>query len=263
VIGHIVGPVVRVLWTPWRAATEPRSFLQEVWLAILLALCWVVVFTLVVTGALVWFSKARCLMRVSLCFIVTMLFAVVPWPLQAQTPAPAPIHRVTLLVIPMTGDPMTVPPVTCGATPCTRTTAISATSAACNQPLTVASPAPTNPTEAAENDPFNAGRDCRFPFPTGLPDGTFMIAAVHESDNCIIPPSTSPTPCTGPRSMVAGPFSVVSPRTAPPAPTGVRILAMLRETVRDLWGSRTRPAVSVTSGPRAFDNWRPMASPFR
>ncbi|MGH9238649.1 MAG: hypothetical protein ACRD3G_11485 [Vicinamibacterales bacterium] len=56
-IGRLVGPVVRVLSRPWLAGAEPRTFLQEVWLAILLAMCWVVVFTMVVTGVLVWFRN--------------------------------------------------------------------------------------------------------------------------------------------------------------------------------------------------------------
>jgi len=60
VIGRLVGPVVRALSTLSRAATEPRSFLQEVWLAILLAIGFVVVFTMVVTGALLWCRNGGC-----------------------------------------------------------------------------------------------------------------------------------------------------------------------------------------------------------
>jgi hypothetical protein len=40
-----------------RAGAEPRSFLQEVVFAIVLALCWSIVFTAVVTGGLLWFSS--------------------------------------------------------------------------------------------------------------------------------------------------------------------------------------------------------------
>jgi len=154
----------------------------------------------------------------------------------AQTPTSAPIHRLSLAVIPLTGDPVTATPITCGTTPCIATLGImTPTAAPCNQPVAgVAGPNPVNPKTAAVDDPFTAGRDCRINFPPGMPDGQYRIVTYWESDTCVTPPATVGVPCVGGRSGAVGPFTVGSPRLPPSAPTGLRILAMLWERVRAL-----------------------------
>jgi hypothetical protein len=138
----------------------------------------------------------------------------------AQTPRPATVTRVDLLVIPAAGDAATVAPVA------TQSTALSATSSACNlAPSTAPPPAslvnPTAPWEFA--DPFTAGRVCRAALPTGLPDGSYRVVAVFVADSCNPTGTQEIRPCPGPRSSVGQPpFTVASPVLAPPAPTGLR-----------------------------------------
>lgn len=150
-------------------------------------------------------------------------------PVRAQTPGPAPIHRLSLAVIALTGDPLTAVAIQCGTVPCISTLGImTPTAAPCNQPPSgSAGPNPVNPKVAAVDDPFTAGRECRVNFPPNMPDGQWRIVTYWESDTCVTPPATVGIPCVGARSGAVGPFTVVSPRLPPSAPTGPRILATL------------------------------------
>jgi len=173
-------------------------------------------------------------MRRNLWTALAVLCCCSALPAVAQTPTSAPIHRLSLAVIALTGDPVTATPIQCGGSPCIATLGImTPTAAPCNQPVTgSAGPNPINPTVAMVDDPFTTGRECRVNFPTNIPDGQYRIITYWESDACITPPATVGVPCAGLRSGAVGPFTVVSPRLPPPAPTGLRILAMLWVQVR-------------------------------
>jgi hypothetical protein len=177
--------------------------------------------------------------------LALMCLFLLPQMLPAQTPTPAPIHRLSLAVIALAGDPVTAPALQCGAapnlTPCIATLGITApTSAPCNQPpRTPAGPNPVNPRTAQVDDPFTGGRACDINFPPNIPDGQYRIVTYWESDNCVTPPATTGVPCAGARSGAVGPFTVVSPRLPPSAPTGPRILAMLWERGRALLSCRS------------------------
>lgn len=128
----------------------------------------------------------------------------------AQTTVPAVPVNVNILVLPATGDPVTV------AFVASRMSAISATSTNCNL-AAIAVPTGTlvNPTTAEFDDPFTAGRKCRAPLPIGLANGTAyrLVAVFHDG-----------TGAFGLRSAVgAPPFDVSSTPGLPVAPTGLGV----------------------------------------
>lgn len=145
---------------------------------------------------------------------------------RAQVVTEIPPQRLSLLVIPATGDAMTVPSIAASTinVPSTGT-------GPCNL---LPSSAPTlpppyvNPRTARVPDPFNAGRECEFLFPTTIaggapiPNGSYRITAVAVSDACVTAPSPTPVTCEGPRTAVSVPFSVVL-SARPAALTGLRI----------------------------------------
>jgi hypothetical protein len=139
----------------------------------------------------------------------------------AQTSIPAVPTQFQVLILPTTGDPLTVAPIT------TQTTSIGPTQNCGIDPATltnVPGPSATNPVLFALDDPFTAGRACRMSFPTGLMAGNYRWAGV------LIAPSCNPTgtqvisPCPGPRSVGQPPFSIVNPNPQPPAPMGLRFI---------------------------------------
>lgn len=144
--------------------------------------------------------------------LLVTLLASIPSLALAQTPAVP--TTVDVLVIPPTGDPQTAAPIA------GRATAISATSTNCNLPVTpgTENPNPTNPVTVGFDDPFNPGRQCNAPFPTGLNAGSYRVVALFTAPTC-----STATPCPGPRSTQALPFSVAPVLTQPVRPTGLVI----------------------------------------
>jgi hypothetical protein len=140
----------------------------------------------------------------------------------AQTTTNIPPTGVDILVIPSTGDPATVAPITNG----TRSHAISATSALCNQAPGPAAPAGpvTNPQFAYLADPFTAGRECRVAMPPNLPDGTYRVVARFTAPSCTVNGQTQ-SPCVSPRSAVAAnPLAIAQILILTPAvPTGLGV----------------------------------------
>jgi hypothetical protein len=139
-------------------------------------------------------------------------------PVLAQTPPPATITAVDVLVLPAGSDPATATPVAQLRTPI-------AASQGCN--LNAPPPAVTplvNPTAAFMDDPFAAGRYCRAAMPSGIPAGNNYIAvAQYIADTCVVNGATL-TPCPSLRSAVATPpFNIQAANSRPAAPTGVVI----------------------------------------
>lgn len=135
-------------------------------------------------------------------------------PAAAQTTQPATPTSVDILVLPATGDPLTVAPLG------TRNTVISATASVCNLAASAAPTTPLiNPTSAEFADPFTAGRVCKVPMPTGLPNGAdYRAVAVFNAPACDV------TPCRSPRSAVGVPSFTVAPiLTIPVTPTNLAI----------------------------------------
>ena len=155
-------------------------------------------------------------MRTLLTVVALLL---VPTVLHSQSTQPALPNSVDILILPATGDPLTVAPIA------TRNTLISSTSN-CN--LTASPPDGTsplvNPTQAEFDDPFTAGRVCRVPLPGALPDGTgYRGVAVFIANTCTIDGQPQ-TNCRSPRSAVGIPPFNVSPILTPPvAPTNLGI----------------------------------------
>jgi hypothetical protein len=160
-----------------------------------------------------WTPRDRCIVGLAiLCWLLDATHAF------GQTTQPALPTSVEILVLPPTGDPLTVAPIA------TRTTLISATSARCNL-ATTANPTGTltNPTKVRFTDPFTTGRQCEADLPAGLPNGTgYRAVAVPVAPDCVIA-GTNITVCRGQRSQVAipSPFDVVPVLGPPTILTGV------------------------------------------
>ena len=141
---------------------------------------------------------------------LAVLAVLIASPAFTQTPAPAVPTRAKVHVLPAASD-----------TPVAeRETLIAVDSAACNLEPFTEPPPPllVNPTMVYFADPFHAGRDCRVPMPTNIPDGQgYRGAASFYFDAC----GTSGQPCSSSRTLGAPPFSIVSP-LLPFAPTAVR-----------------------------------------
>lgn len=140
-----------------------------------------------------------------------LIFALLTAPAWAQTPTLALPTSADVMVIPSTGDPITIAPIA------TRNTLVSP--ALCNltpSPAGALSPL-INPTGAEVSDPFlppSSGRVCRLAMPVGVPNGTgYRAVAVFNAD-------CSGVPCSSPRSLVGiPPFDIVGTRVPPAAPT--------------------------------------------
>lgn len=137
----------------------------------------------------------------------------------AQTSTPAPITEVQVLILPATGDPLTLAPVS------TQNITIGPTANCGLDPASVPPvPAGTtvvNPLLFSVDDPYTTGKKCRLSFPTGLAPGSYQWAGVFRAATCNPTGSQVVSPCPGPRSVGQPPFSVVN-RVAPPAaPTGL------------------------------------------
>jgi hypothetical protein len=137
------------------------------------------------------------------------LFVLFSVPAFAQGTGTAPPTSVDVLVLPATGDPVTIAPVANG----TRTTVL--TAAICNQ-APIAAPVGTlvNPTTVEVDDVNVAGRKCRVLMPAGLTTATTLrVVAVYNST-------------AGPsgRSLVGvPPFDIQTTLVPPAAPTGVGV----------------------------------------
>lgn len=138
-----------------------------------------------------------------------------PAPVAAQTTQPALPNSVDIMVLPATGDEATTAPIA------TRNQTLGATATNCNLAAstgTVPSPL-VNPTIAEFDDPFNAGKVCRAPMPTGLPTGTGYRAVAQFVATCVDAAGVSTT-CRSPRSAVGiPPFNISPILVAPAAPT--------------------------------------------
>ena len=156
--------------------------------------------------------------RLCLAVAFCLLFA-------APALAQATLTSVTVLVIPQTGDPLTVAPITCGAGPCALTVPTAPTATICGKPQGVpATGTPVNPTLLQIDNPYNTATACELSPPTGIPNGTYRFVSYFTASGCVIPPSTTPTTCDTVRSNVTGPFQQVQAVPPPAAPTGARII---------------------------------------
>ena len=145
-------------------------------------------------------------MRMNLIGVV-LAFVLVSVPAWAQVPSVSVPTGVDVLVIAAAGDPVTLPALATRSTPI---------GAALNCNL-AATPAPVgtlgNPSTWELEDPFTAGRVCRGPFPTGVPNGVGYRAVAVFTATC------DGVPCASPRSLVGvPPFTLAGPQTPPAAP---------------------------------------------
>jgi hypothetical protein len=141
--------------------------------------------------------------------LIACLFVLVAAPAFAQGTSTAPPTSVDVLVLPATGDPVTIAPVANG----TRNTVL--TAAMCNQtPIAVPVGTLVNPTTVEVDDVNVAGRKCRVLMPAGLATATSLrVVAVYQS-------SAGPSG----RSLVGSPFFDVASTLVPPAaPTGTGV----------------------------------------
>lgn len=156
------------------------------------------------------------------CMLAALAILVGSATVHAQTTTNVPPTGVDILVIPATGDPAVVAPITNGM----RSTPIAASAAVCNLPP--GTPAPTgpvtNPPFAYFADPFTANRECRVPMPTGLADGTYRVVARFTAPSCTVNGQTQ-SPCVGARSAVAAnPLAIAQILILTPAvPTGLGV----------------------------------------
>ena len=139
-------------------------------------------------------------------------------PAVAQTTVPAPPVSIEAQVLPPTGDPLTVAPIAIRNTP------ISATNN-CNLAPTPGGTGTLpliNPTSIEMDDPFTAGKVCRVPLPTGLPNGTnYRGTAVFIATTCTVN-GVVQSPCRSARSAVGvPPFTVEPILTLPVTPTNL------------------------------------------
>jgi len=156
--------------------------------------------------------------RLSLA-VCSLLFASVAF---AQPTVPAVPTSVDVLVLPATGDPLTVAPIA------TRNTPIGVATL-CNLAASTPDASPiTNPRSMEFTDPFTAGRVCRVPMPTGLPVGTgYRAVALLVAPTCSPDGVTAVTPCRSLRSAVGTPpFSVAPILTLPVTPTNLVIFRL-------------------------------------
>lgn len=137
----------------------------------------------------------------------------------AQNPQPSVPTNVDILIIGPGQDPSTATPVA------TQNTSIGP-SMNCNI-ATLPAPGPTplvNPTKAYFVDPFNSGKFCGVPLPTGLPNNAgYQAVAVFIAPSCTVNNSVI-TPCPSTRSAVGiPPFNIQPILTQPVTPTGLVI----------------------------------------
>jgi hypothetical protein len=152
--------------------------------------------------------------------LLLALFLLIPAPVIAQTTTPALPNSVDILILPATGDPVTIAPIANG----TRNTVITPT-LNCNLPASAPGTGPmVNPTIGEFDDPFTAGRVCRVPLPVGLANGTgYRGVAVFIANTCDVG-GVPTTNCRSPRSAVGiPPFSVAPILTTPVSPTNLGI----------------------------------------
>lgn len=130
----------------------------------------------------------------------------------AQVTEPAVPTSVEILVLPAVGDPLTVLPVTNGS----RITLIGVATN-CNLPASAPGPSPLiNPTIAEVEDPFTAGRFCRVPMPTNLPNGDgYRAVAIFRT--------APPGPSSGRSAVGIPPFDIRGTLVPPAAPKGLAV----------------------------------------
>jgi hypothetical protein len=152
--------------------------------------------------------------------VTTLLCLLMPALAQAQTTTPAVVTQFQLLILPTTGDPLTVTPIT------TQTTTIGPTQNCGIDPAAIGTPPAlsVNPLLYAMDDPFVAGKKCRLSFPTTLSAGNYRWAGVFIAATCTNAAGQPQTNCIGPRAVGQPPFSIANLLTAPGAPTGLMLL---------------------------------------
>jgi hypothetical protein len=151
----------------------------------------------------------------SLCVLVLLVTSAA-----AQTPGPAAPTQFQLLILPPTGDPLTLVPVA------TQTTAIGATQNCGIDPSNITPPPanPINPLLFAMDDPFTPNKKCRLSFPTVLPAGQYQWAGVMIAPSCVpVPGGPTVSPCASARGVGTPPFSIVNPVLPPGAPTALQL----------------------------------------
>lgn len=139
-------------------------------------------------------------------------------PASAQSTVPASPNQFQVLILPPTGDPLTISPIT------TQTTSIGPTQNCGIDAAQIPPPPPApvnNPLLFAVDDPYTAGRKCRLSFPTGLPAGQYQWAGVWIAPSCNPSGQAAITPCPSPRAVGQPPFSIVNLVNPPAAPTGL------------------------------------------
>lgn len=155
----------------------------------------------------------RCLCTLAFLLCLTSIAS-------AQVSTPAIPTQFQLLILPPTGDPLTVMPVNM------QTTAIGPTQNCGIDPATVSPPAQApviNPLLFTLADPFTAGKVCRLSFPTALNAGNYQWAGIFVAASCTPGGGPVVTPCPGPRAVGQPPFSVVNPVTPPGAPSDLML----------------------------------------
>lgn len=145
-----------------------------------------------------------------IAYVLGALLTCAAAPAAAQITEVAVPTSVEILVLPAAGDPLTVLPVTNGA----RFTPIGVATN-CNLAAAAAGPTPLiNPAVAEFDDPFTAGRKCRVPMPTNLPNGDgYRAVAIFRT--------APPGPSSGRSAVGIPPFDIRGTLVPPAAPTGV------------------------------------------
>ena len=162
-------------------------------------------------------TRSRILLGCWMTMLVWSLVGLMGGVAWAQTPAVP--TEFQFLLLPATGDPMTLTPIL------TVTTTIGPTQN-CGR-----TPTPTPPPTTAVNpllfeypDPFTPGKACQLSFPTTIAAGTYQWAGILRAPTCNPTGTATLTPCPGPRAAgVPATFQRVNQVPAPPAPTGLRV----------------------------------------
>lgn len=143
-------------------------------------------------------------------------------PAAAQTTTTTLPTEFRFLLLPATGDPATLAPLS------TQTTGIGATQNCGIDPATLPPPAtgtPINPTLFTLDDPFTPNRKCRLSFPQALTAGNYQWAGEFVAPSCNPTGAQVVSPCPSPRSVGQPPFSVANRTNRPVAPIGLQILS--------------------------------------
>jgi hypothetical protein len=131
-----------------------------------------------------------------------LVLALLLMPVQAFAQLQPTVTRVSISVLPATGDPDTVGFVA------NHELTMDANMPECNKPINPAPPNTLNPTMIDLGDPYRDNRACALPLPPGIPPGAGYRAVTRWFVPSCVVNGQEILNCSSPRSAPSVPFAV-------------------------------------------------------